>query len=206
LVSRQADLESLKRTERVLKELDKRRNEIRNKRLELEYVGATLRKSVDEQPERYKCIRLYFDQIVKKVINQHGNLFSRVNSIGHLEFDVEILGDGATPSSAGKGFSYGRLLCIAFDLAIMRSYVLEPFPHFVFHDGFLETLDDRKKLNLISVSRECSELGIQHIVTAIESELPLLPSGERFSFSKDEIILTLTDEGNGGRLFKIPAW
>jgi uncharacterized protein YydD (DUF2326 family) len=88
----------------------------------------------------------------------------------------------------------------------MRAYVKEAFPHFVFHDGFLETLDDRKKLNLIDVSREYCKYGIQHIVTVIESELPCASNGRKFAFAADEIILTLTDEGDSGRLFKMPAW
>src|SRR5207245_1284210 len=104
------------------------------------------------------------------------------------------------------GFSYGRLLCIAFDLAIMRAYISEPFPHFVFHDGLLETLDDRKKLNLIEVSREYCKLGIQDIVTVIESELPTLHTGKKFRFAPEEITLSLTDEGDNGRLFKMPPW
>lgn len=206
MVQRQADLETLRRTESVLRELLAKRNEIRATKKELEVVGGALEKAVNKQPDRYKQIRHYFDQIVKNVVDRHGNLYSRVNEQGHLEFDVEVLDDAAKPTRAGQGFSYGRLLCIAFDLAIMRAYINDAFPHFVFHDGLLETLDDRKKLNLIDVSREYCELGIQHIVTVIESELPRMANGRKFAFSVDEIILTLTDEGDSGRLFIMPEW
>jgi uncharacterized protein YydD (DUF2326 family) len=85
-------------------------------------------------------------------------------------------------------------------------YIDEPFPHFVFHDGFLETLDDRTQLNLIEVSRNYCKLGIQHIVTVIESELPDLAGGKKFAFQPDEVILTLSDVGDIGRLFKMPPW
>ena len=206
LVNRQADLETLTRLESVLEELATKRTEIRDKKRNLEKVRASLEKSIKTPPARYKSIRTYFDQIVFKVIDRHANLFSRVNNEGHLEFEVDILDERAKPSSAGEGFSYGRLLCIAFDLAIMRAYISEPFPHFVFHDGLLETLDDRKKLNLIEVSREYCKLGVQHIVTVIESELPTLRTGKRFAFAPEEITLSLTDEGDNGRLFKIPPW
>jgi uncharacterized protein YydD (DUF2326 family) len=190
----------------VLGELTEKRKEIKTKKKELEAVSAALEEAVAKQPDRYKHIRHYFDAIVKKVVNRHGNLYARVNTKGHLEFDVEVLDDAAKPTSAGQGFSYGRLLCIAFDLAIMRAYVTDPFPHFVFHDGLLETLDDRKKLNLIDVSREYCKLGIQHIVTVIESELPRMSNGKAFAFTADETILVLTDEGASGRLFKMPSW
>ena len=206
LVGRQADLETLKRLEGVLNDLAAKRAEIRDKKADLEKVRSSLEITINEPPARYETIRAYFDQIVYKVIDRHANLFSRVNKQDHLEFDVDILNESAKSSSAGEGFSYGRLLCIAFDLAIMRAYIKEPFPHFVFHDGLLETLDDRKKLNLIDVSREFCKLGIQHIVTVIESELPTLPNGKRFTFAPEEIILSLTDEGDSGRLFKMPPW
>ena len=206
LVGRQADLESLKRLEGVLEELTAKRTAIRDTKTNLDKVRATLEKSIKSPPTRYEIIRGYFDQIVFKVVDRHANLFSRVNKEGHLEFEVEILDEKAKPSSAGEGFSYGRLLCIAFDLAIMRAYIKEPFPHFVFHDGLLETLDDRKKLNLIEVSRDYCKFGIQHIVTVIESELPVLPGGKKFAFEHDEIILSLSDEGDNGRLFKMPPW
>jgi uncharacterized protein YydD (DUF2326 family) len=206
LVKRQADLETLKRMESIVEELDTNRIASLNVKKSLEEVRTTLEKSIKKPPARYESIRGYFDQIVFKVVDRHANLFSRVNKEGHLEFEVEVLDDKAKPSSAGDGFSYGRLLCIAFDLAIIRGYLNEPFPHFVFHDGLLETLDDRKKLNLIEVSREYCKLGIQHIVTVIDSELPSMPGGKKFAFRSDEIILSLSDEGDNGRLFKIPEW
>ena len=172
LVNRQADLETLRRLQSVLDELTAKRSEIKDKKAELEAVGTSLEQSVSKPPERYKKIRTYFDQIVTNVIDQHANLFSRVNKEGHLEFDVDILDKTAKPSSAGEGFSYGRLLCIAFDMAIIRAYISEPFPHFVYHDGVLETLDDRRKLSLIEVIRDYCKIGIQHIVTVIESPNP----------------------------------
>lgn len=206
LVGRQADLETLRRLEGVLDELTAKRADIRAKKASLDKVRTTLEQSIKKPPSRYATIRQYFDKIVFKVINQHANLFSRVNKENHLEFEVDILSESAKPSSAGEGFSYGRLLCIAFDLAIMRTYVSEPFPHFVFHDGLLETLDDRKKLNLIDVSREYCRYGIQHIVTVIESEMPTLANGKTFAFDSSEIVLTLSDVGDSGRLFKMPSW
>jgi len=206
LIARQAHLETLRRLQDVLTELGSKRNQIKSKRNELQGVTNALEESVNNPPKRYQTIRGFFDQIVKKVIDRHANLFSRVNSLGHLEFNIDILDDVAQPTSAGEGFSYGRLLCIAFDLAIMRAYISESFPHFVYHDGFLETLDDRKKLNLIEAVREYCRIGVQHIITVIESELPRTATGKKFAFSDDEIILTLTDEGDRGRLFKMPAW
>ena len=49
----------------------------------------------------------------------------------------------------------------------------------------------------------CSD-GLQHITTTIDSDLPHLTEYQQIA--SDEIVLTLHDEGNNGRLFKMPAW
>ena len=206
LVQRQTDLESLRRSEAVLEKLEGVREKIEKKKADLERNRKKLDRSIKKPPTTYANIRSSFDKTVFSVVGQHANLFSRINSQGHLEFAVDMLDKKSKPSSAGEGFTYGRVLCIAFDLAILRNYVNDPFPHFVFHDGFFETLDDRKKWNLMEVSRQHCDLGVQHIITVIESEFPGPRDGESFAFSDEEVILSLTDEGNRGRLFKMSPW
>ena len=73
----------------------------------------------------------------------------------------------------------------------------------MFHDGVFESLDDRKKENLTSVFRHYATLGIQPIITLIDSELPKTTTVDKPFFEKDEIILTLHDEGAQGRIFKM---
>ena len=69
-----------------------------------------------------------------------------------------------------------------------------------------ESLDNRKKVNLINVMREYADLGLQFIITLIDSELPETTDGDAPFFSDDEIVLRLHDEGPDGRLFKMNAW
>lgn len=69
----------------------------------------------------------------------------------------------------------------------------------------LESLDDRKKEVLISVLRRYTGMGIQSIVTLIDSDLPKRHADQSF-FGDDEIVLLLHDEGESGRLFKMPSW
>ena len=76
----------------------------------------------------------------------------------------------------------------------------------IFHDGLLEGLDDRKKVNLIEVVRRYSGYGIQQIVTVIDSDLPIDEGGNRVAFRNDEIILRLHDEDESGRLFRMTSW
>jgi uncharacterized protein YydD (DUF2326 family) len=67
-------------------------------------------------------------------------------------------------------------------------------------------LDDRKKENLIAVIRRYADLGIQSIITLIDSDLPARTPDDGPVFDASEIILRLHDEGDDGRLFKIPTW
>ena len=52
---------------------------------------------------------------------------------------------------------------------------------------------------------QSAELGIQHIVTLIDSDLPTLDGMEPL-FIEPDIVLRLHDEGASGRLFRMKAW
>jgi uncharacterized protein YydD (DUF2326 family) len=69
-----------------------------------------------------------------------------------------------------------------------------------------ESLDDRKKEKLLMVIRQYADLGLQPTITLIDSDLP--PRGEDGApvFDQNEIVLTLHDESDDGRLFKMRAW
>ena len=69
-----------------------------------------------------------------------------------------------------------------------------------------ESLDDRKKENLLTVIRRYAELGLQPIITLIDSDLPARVADDGPVFSPDEIVITLHDEGQKGRLFKMKTW
>lgn len=49
--------------------------------------------------------------------------------------------------------------------------------------------------------RACGNKGIQQIITVIDSELPTPDF-----FDDSEVVLRLHDDGDLGRLFKIPEW
>ena len=128
------------------------------------------------------------------------------NAKGHLDFKAEILDESGNSTSADHGHTYRKLLCIAFDLAVLRAHLGERFPRFVFHDGAFESLDDRKKQNLLTVIQRYADMGLQLIITLIDSDLPSSPDAGQPVFQPEEIILKLHDEGVNGRLFKMDTW
>ena len=91
------------------------------------------------------------------------------------------------------------MLCAAFDLAVLATYSSKSFYQFVYHDGILEGLDNRKKqLYIDIVKRYCDSYGIQYIFSTIEDDLP---NDILNSLQLDEICLELNDEDDKGKLF-----
>ena len=210
LVSLKADVEALERRRGSLSRLQRLRAELRGINEERERLQAQIEEDVERQNadehSLFSAIRVFFSDIVEAVINRKALLSVSPNREGHLEFKAEILDEAGETTSADEGHTYRKLLCIAFDMALVRAHLEGKFPRFVFHDGVFESLDDRKKENLLAEIRAYAELGIQSIVTLIDSDLPKRAPGASPVFTQEEIALTLHDEGVGGRLFRMEPW
>ena len=150
----------------------------------------------------FSRIRLYFNEIISKVLNKRGEIIVYLNKEGNFEFQAEYQDNSGVNTSESKGNTYQRLLCIAFDLAVTRAYFGQNFPTFVYIDGVFDSLDNRKKDLLLEVLREYSSIGIQIIATTINSQVQELTS----PLTEEEIILILHDDGQTGRLFNMPTW
>lgn len=210
LVNLRADISTLERQRVFLRRLQELRGEIRTLSEECVHIQAEIEANVEaqntDQTSLFSSIRVYFSEIVEDVIAHKALLSVSSNTNGHLEFKAEILDDTGKATSAGLGHTYRKLLCIAFDLAVLRAHLDQRFPRFVFHDGVFESLDNRKKANLLAVIREYATLGIQSIITLIDSDLPPPTEDHEHVFEADEVVLTLHDEGPDGRLFRMKAW
>jgi uncharacterized protein YydD (DUF2326 family) len=209
LVTLRADIQSLQRQRDFVHRLQQLRTDIRALQEDKIHLQSAIEADVEAKSASanslFSAIRLYFNEIVEEVIDSKALLNVSVNRNGHLEFKAELLDEAGNATSADRGHSYRKLLCVAFDLALIRAHLDETFPRFAYHDGVLESLDDRKKEVLISVLRRYTGMGIQSIVTLIDSDLPKRHADQSF-FGDDEIVLLLHDEGESGRLFKMPSW
>ena len=184
---------------RSIQELQARRAELVG---EIEHMVRT-------PPERYKAIRRAFAEYAEAVANAPALLSVGVNTQGNLDFRAEILDRSGTrrATDEGRGTSYLKMLCVAFDLALLTVYADAPFYHFVYHDGVFEGLDNRRKVRLLELVRTlCNERGIQYILTVIDSDVPRDSADAKVLFTDDEVIRELSDEGDLGRLFRGPAF
>lgn len=159
-----------------------------------------------DEESRFGRLRRYFTEIIYEVLGQNAIIAIRMNNQGGLDFTAEFIGNGGTATSGDRGTSYRKLLCIAFDLAFLRTYLDAPFPRFVYHDGALEQLEPRKREKLIGVLREYAALGLQPIISLLDSDLPLPLGAGIETLVPEDVVMTLHDEGQDGRLFKMPTW
>lgn len=210
MVTLRTDITSLERQRGFLHRLQELRTGIRALTEERGHLQTQIEADVEKQnsyqDSLFSTIRLFFSEIVEEVINRKALLSVSPNQAGHLEFKAEILDESGNATSADLGHTYRKLLCIAFDMAVLRARIDDKFPRFVYHDGVFESLDDRKKENLLVVIRRYAELGLQPIITLIDSDLPVRTGENESVFDRDEIVLNLHDENEQGRLFKIKAW
>jgi uncharacterized protein YydD (DUF2326 family) len=210
MVGLRADITSLERQRVQLTRLQEYRTEIRaiteeRGRLQV-LIEADVEKQNSDNNSLFSTIRLFFNEIVEDVIDRKALLSVSPNRDGHLEFKAEILDEAGNTTSADMGHTYRKLLCIAFDMALLRAHLDDRFPRFVYHDGVFESLDPRKKQNLLAEIRKYTEMGIQSIITLIDSDSPQPVKGESSTFTAEEIVLLLHDENTQGRLFRMKTW
>lgn len=210
MVTLKADIRALERQRETLHRLQELRSEIRKLAEERNRLQTQVEDDVESQNSKvdslFSTIRLFFSEVVEEVIDRKALLSVSPNQYGHLEFRAEILDDSGNATSADMGHTYRKLLCVAFDLALLRAHLPRRFPRFVFHDGVLESLDDRKKENMVAVIRRYAGYGIQPVITLIDSDLPARGVGEPSVFDESEMILRLHDEDETGRLFRMRTW
>jgi uncharacterized protein YydD (DUF2326 family) len=186
------------------------RAEIRALTDELSHLQTQIEADVElhnaDKESLFSKIRLLFSEIVEEVIDRKALLIVALNKAGHLDFKADILDEASNATSAGLGHTYRKLLCMAFDLAVLSARIDDKFPRSVYHDGVFESLDDRKKFKLLGVLRRCGDLGLQPIITLIDSDLPASETKKLPILEPGEIVLTLHDENQQGRLFRIASW
>ncbi len=205
-----AEVSLLKRQHNILTNLQTKRRELREARADYDALQGVaeqaLRQVSQERESLLSKVREYFSSQVKAVLDRDAILAVTLNSGGNLEFKTDFVDGDELSTSEADGTSFKKLLCVAFDLSIVRAHLDGAFPRFVFHDGIFELLDPRPKLNLLESVRSYTNMGIQSIITVMDFDVPILADNERDAILDGEIILRLHDDGPKGRLFHFESW
>ncbi len=190
----QVKLSLIDRSSTIRTEIDKLKDERK------EYIDRIL-EAIDGRA--HADINRIFNQIVTEVTGTNAIISIKLNSDANVEFEADYQTTAQVTTSEADGTSYKKLLCVAFDIALLVSYSSHSFYRFVYHDGVLEGLDDRVKQRLIMVTqRICSEYGLQYILSLIDSDIPKNVKESCQEFPMDAVCLNLNDMDDDGKLFK----
>lgn len=167
-------------------------------------VNQDVHKQNNNKESHYSLIRKDFSAFISHVLGKTARFSVSANKEGNLEFETVFLAEDGSPTLEDYGNSFRKIMCVAFDLAVLKSHIQKKFPRFVYHDGIFESIDDNIKYRLRDKLYEYSRAGIQQIVTLIDSDLPNGVKPEDFFKGKGQIVLKLNDaEDDSGRLFKL---
>jgi uncharacterized protein YydD (DUF2326 family) len=142
-------LAAIDRTSLLVRDRETKQSDIDDKIREIQVL-------ISEQ--KHSEIRRIFNSIIKEILNTNALLSLKQNQQGNVEFEANIQNPmDLTITAEDYGMTYRKLLCMAFDLSILIHYANKSFYRFVYHDGALEALDDRKKIKFLSlIRRVCS--------------------------------------------------
>lgn len=158
-----------------------------------------------ESNDRYSDIRFKFSAYYKSIMDEDARIYWRLNSYNNVDFvppKVHSKKGNQKETAKDEGNTYKKLLCVAFDLAILTSYNSESYFRFVYHDDVLSQQDNGIKNRLIELIRNLTaQYNLQYILSVIKSDLPHNENDDFIYFNENEIVLKLHDRDESGTLF-----
>lgn len=205
LDSDRANLSLMEEKAVKLKAIRDLNDDLRRTRTLCDDLTFAIEELVNEGSDRFNAILKTFSHIVKEVFHRSAVLYVKQNDSGNMDFHAEFTDtETEVHTQERRGTSFRQILCIAFDLAVLTTYSHEPFFHFVYHDGGLERLENKRKLALLQVIRRtCGEYGIQYLLSTLDEDLPVVEDVMGLCPKAGEVVLELHDGGEDGRLFKV---
>ena len=151
--------------------LKKEKKELENNR---NLAISSLENELLKENQVLCLLKSCFSKVILDITGKKAILGIKMNKNKNVDFEAEFVAenkDGITSESDGN--TYKKLLCSAFDLALVISHEGNRFFNSIYHDGVLESLEGRKKVQYLKcVEKLCSEHDFQYIFTTIESDLP----------------------------------
>lgn len=155
--------------------------------------------------ETYKNIRTAFAEYYKMILSEIALLSLRINNQNNIDFNepkVQNKQNSKLTTQQGDGFTYGKLFCVCFDLALLTTYNKQSFFRFVYHDDVFANQDNRLKLKLLNLTKNiCETYDLQYIFTIIKDDVPYDKDKLPIVFTDGEKVLTLHDKDKTGTLF-----
>ena len=188
----ESQLDSIKIIESKKSEIEKLSDELK---VAVQKLSSILENTSINQ--KYIRVRNYFSEFAQAILNYPAIISLSKNTHNNIEYGYRV---GETKK--GDGNTYRKMLCVAFDLAILSEYSSESYFKFVYHDDVFSNQENKIRVRLLNLIREyCTKYNIQYILSIIKDDLPRDQNGRPITFSKDEIIMDLHDKDDSGKLF-----
>jgi len=188
----ESQLDSIKIIESKKSEIEKLSDELK---MAVQKLSAILDNTSSNQ--KYIRVRNYFSEFAQTILNYPAIISLSKNTHNNIEYGYRV---GETKK--GDGNTYRKMLCVAFDLAILSEYSSESYFKFVYHDDVFSNQENKIRVRLLNLIREyCTKYNIQYILSIIKDDLPRDQNGRPIMFSNDEIIMELHDKDDSGKLF-----
>ncbi|MEM8938621.1 MAG: DUF2326 domain-containing protein [Bacteroidota bacterium] len=153
----------------------------------------------------YKAIRDKFGAYYKTILNEDAYISWNINTANNVDFNqpkVISEGDIKRDTAQGDGFTYGKLFCVAFDLALLTAYNKESYYRFVYHDDVFANEDTGVKHRFLKLIRNLVEdYDLQYIFSIIKDDLPADDEDKPIKFDSSEVVLELSDKDPSETLF-----
>jgi len=189
----ESQLDSIKIIESKKSEIDRLNDDLK---VAIQKLSAIIEHTSSNS--RYTSIRNYFSEFAQSILTYPAIISVSKNSNNNVEYSYKV---GETKK--GEGNTYKKLLCVAFDLAILAEYSDESYFKFVYHDDVFSNQENKIRVRLLDLLRSyCFKYNIQYILSIIKDDLPRDESDNPIMFSNDEIIMELHDRDNDGKLLK----
>lgn len=188
----EAQLDSIKIIESKKSEIDSLSDELK---VAVQKLSAIIDNTSSNT--RYVSVRNYFSEFAQAILNYPAIISISKNSNNNVEYGYRV---GETKK--GDGNTYRKMLCVAFDLAILAEYSSESYFKFVYHDDVFSNQENKIRIRLLNLIKEyCTKYNIQYILSIIKDDLPRDDKDNSIVFTEDEIIMELHDKDNTGKLF-----
>ena len=196
IIEIERDLSRFQTQLEAIEAIEKKKESVKEKQKnELEDVKQALKDILDNTATclLYMSIRKTFLDIVKRILNETAIITLKLKNTYNVDFKPEFI-----DSAKDEGATYYKILCVAFDLAILINYRNKSHFRFVYHDDVVSGDDNGVKSRLIEVIRGiCLQHDIQYIFSVIKDNIPPSQNLEH------DVILSLNDREDSGKLFKM---
>lgn len=116
--------------EKQLEVLEKIRDlnlEINELKTDINSISDDIQTLLENGNEYLETIRTAFNKVIYSVLAKQAQTYIQQNKKGNLDFKADFIDKTGDTTSESEGNTYKKLLCMAFDLAVLKTYASDSF-------------------------------------------------------------------------------